>query len=287
MTSLLLGLLAVSLAGPTPALLAGSVRTRRTPRAAMLLWQGIALAAGLAALGAGLSLATDQAWRREPGTVGTLTATLAVVLTGVLLARLTLSAHRVGTSLRTRRRRHRERLELIGRNLEGVMVLDHELPVAYCLPGGNRSRVVVSAGALVRLGGDEVAAVVAHERAHLRARHDLALEAFSVLHHAFPRWVSSRAALAEVRLLVEVLADRVAARAAGATPLARALVALADGRPPSGALGAGGQDLVERVRLLSDEKPHPLQAGLLVVAAVAVVALPTAFLGLPWLLSLR
>ena len=72
-----------------------------------------------------------------------------------------------------------------------VRVLDHEVPLAYCLPGRRTSRVVVSAGTLGLLAGDEVDAVLAHERAHLRARHDLVLEAFDVLHRAFPRWVSS------------------------------------------------------------------------------------------------
>ena len=61
---------------------------------------------------------------------------------------------------------------------------------------------------MTALEPDELDAVLSHEQAHLRARHDLVLEAFTVLHEAFPRWVSSRAALDEVAMLVEVLADR-------------------------------------------------------------------------------
>ena len=65
--------------------------------------------------------------------------------------------------------------------MAGVEVLEHDLPLAYCVPGLGANRVVVSAGALGRLSGDEFHAVLAHERAHLAARHDLVLEAFTLL----------------------------------------------------------------------------------------------------------
>lgn len=287
MTTVLLGALAVSLAGPTPAVTARTGRLRRTPRAAMLWWQGMALAAVLAALGAGLSLVTDNAWRQDLRLPGLALAGVALALTCVVVGRLLLSGHRVGTSLRVSRRRLRDRLDLFARPHGGVQVLEHDVPVAYCLPGLRGARVVVSAGALGQLEADEVTAVIAHERAHLRARHDLVLEAFSVLRRAFPRWVSSDAALSEVRLLVEVLADRAAARTVGAKPVVRALVALAHGPTPPEALGAGGEGLAERARLLGDPRRYPVQATLVTGAALAVLVLPTAFVALPWLLSLR
>jgi Zn-dependent protease with chaperone function len=285
-TTLVLGVLAVVLAGPVPAAMARSPRLRRTPRAAMVLWQAVALAAVLAAVGAGLSLVTDQAWRGEVGAARVAMAGAALSLTLLVGGRLLLSGHRVGTSLRRLRRQHRTQLDLLARRDEAVEVLDHDVPVAYCVPGLRDSRVVVSAGMLGTLGEPEIAAVLAHERAHLRARHDLVLEAFSALHQAFPRWVSSEAALAEVRLLVEVLADRVAVAARDPRPLARALVALAAGRAPEAALGVGGSGLVERVDLLADRRPHRLQALVLAALSVAVLVLPTAFVVLPWLVSL-
>lgn len=298
MTPLLLGVLAVLLAGPVPWSLARVPRTRVTPRAAMLLWQSVALAAVLAALGAGVSLATDRAWQRDPDVGATVVAVVALLVTGLVLGRLLLSGHRIGTRLRALRRRHREQVDLVAQrdaarsHGTSVLVLDHDLPVAYCVPGMARSRVVVSAGAVGRLSDDELDAVLAHERAHLRARHDLVLEAFSALHDAFPRWVSSAAALGEVRLLVEVLADRAAVRGAGPRHLGRALVELADGRaagPGSGvtlAGGATGADLVTRVRLLADRDRHRLQAAVVLVLAVAVLALPTGFVVAPWLAGL-
>ncbi|WP_067432200.1 M56 family metallopeptidase, partial [Nocardioides jensenii] len=215
MTTLVLGVLAVLLAGPVPALMARWPLLRRTPRAAMLLWQSVALGAVLAAVGAGLSLVTDHAWRDTPTVVGWLVAAVALALTVMVVGRLLLSGHQVGTTLRALRRRHRRQLDLLSYDGRGASVLEHDVPVAYCVPGMQGSRVVVSAGAIERLSSVEVEAVLAHERAHLRARHDLVLEAFSVLHRAFPRWVSSEAALVEVQLLAEVLADRAAARVAG------------------------------------------------------------------------
>ena len=293
-TPLLLGLLAVLLAGPAPTLLARLHRTRVTPRSAMVLWQAVALAAVLAALGAALSLVTGTAWRRTPDLAPYAIAGVALLVAGLVLGRLLLSGHLVGTDLRALRRRHRDQLDLLARadaRLPGpaaVRVLEHDLPDAYCVPGRRAERVVVSVGALDRLSADEVTAVVAHERAHLQARHDLVLEAFSVLHHAFPRWVSSAAALAEVRLLVEVLADRAAARDGRRSALGSALVTLAEGRAsgPDFALAAAGPDLLVRVRLIGDRGPHRLQSALLLGLAVAVLVVPTAFVVLPWLAGL-
>lgn len=275
-TPVVLGVLGVVLAGPMPALLARAGWLRRTPAATMLLWQGVVLAAVLSALGAGLSLATSRGW-------GTPSA-LALVVTAVIAARLVMSGHRVGTSLRSLRRHHREQLDLVTQRRGRMAVLETEQPLAYCVPSRTSPRVVVSQGALDRLAPDELDAVLAHERAHLRARHDLVLEAFSVLHRAFPRWVSSASALREVRMLVEVLADKSAARDAGARPLARALVGLAGGPAPSGGLAASGSagELVDRIDLLG-ARPRPVQAVLVALAAVGVVALPTAFVVVPWL----
>ena len=300
MTTLFLSALAVLLSGPVPALLGRTPLLRRVPRAAVTLWQSVSLAAVLSALGAGLSLVTDRGTRA--GWTGYGVALLALLLTAVVLGRMLLSGHRVGTRIRAVRRRHRDLVDLLatrehegperasvpaGRTGEaGVRVLAAQAPLAYCLPGLARSRVVVSAGTFDRLAPDEVGAVLAHERAHLRARHDLLLEAFTVLHTAFPRFVSSATALREVRLLVEVLADRAARRTHGRLPVARALVALADSRAPEAALAAGGAGLVERIRLLEDDRPHRLLAVAVYAAAAATVVLPTTFVALPWLAGL-
>lgn len=302
--------LAVMLSGPVPALLARTPRLRLAPRAAMLLWQSVALAAVLSALGASLALLTstevDDLLRQDssatPGAGAWLVAGVSVLLTGVVLGRLLLTGHRIGSRLRGTRRRHRALLNLMAAQSEGVFVLDGDEPVAYCLPGLGGHRVVLTRGTLEHLGAEEVAAVVAHERAHLMARHDLVLEAFTVLHQAFPRWVSSRSALREVRLLTEILADAAARRRCGARPLARALLALTEGSPldagrvavsvPSppheGALAARGETspLRARIAVLTDDRPHRVLAGGLLASAVGVLVLPTVFVAYPWLRSL-
>jgi Zn-dependent protease with chaperone function len=164
--------------------------------------------------------------------------------------------------------------------------LDVAQPLAYCLPGV-RSRVVVSEGALTALTGDEVAAILTHERAHLRARHDLVLEAFTAVHAAFPRLVRSANALRSVQLLVELLADDAAVRAAGRAPLARALVACASGRAPSGALAIGGTSTVLRVRRLSGRGNSPMLSAAAYLTAAAVLVVPTVALAVPWLTELQ
>jgi Zn-dependent protease with chaperone function len=178
-------------------------------------------------------------------------------------------------------------VDLVGKS-QGthLRILDVAQPLAYCLPGV-RSRVVVSEGALNTLADNEMAAILTHERAHLRARHDLVLEMFTAVHAAFPRFVRSAHALHAVRLLIELLADDAAVRAAGPTPLARALVACASGHTPSGALAAGGPTTVLRVRRLGGRPNSRALAATAYLAAAAVVVVPTVALAVPWLTELH
>ena len=286
MTALVLAALALLLSGPMPAALAHLPSIRRVPRAALVLWQAVALAAVLAALGASLSLATDRVLARSPQWWAWLVALCALALTVIVIVRLLWSGHVVGRRLRALRRRHRAMVDLLATGDADVWVLEHAAPMAYCVPGLRRSRLVLSSAAVATLPRAELAAVLAHERAHLQARHDLVLEAFAVLHRAFPRWVSSAAALKEVQLLVEVLADRAAVRRVGARPLARALVSLAGSPAPESALAAGGAGIVTRVELLSDSARHPWLALTTYAAAAVVLVLPTVLVALPWLSDL-
>jgi Zn-dependent protease with chaperone function len=170
-----------------------------------------------------------------------------------------------------------------GRDLR---VLEVAQPLAYCLPGV-RGRVVVSEGTLDSLAEAEVAAILGHERAHLRARHDLVLEAFTAAHAAFPRFVRSASALGAVQLLAELLADDAAVRVAGRAPLARALVTCASGRTPAGALAAGGTHTLLRVRRLSGSGNSLWVSTAAYLAAAAVLIVPTVALAIPWLTELH
>ncbi len=84
-----------------------------------------------------------------------------------------------------------------------------------------------------------------------------------------------------------MLADDAAVRTAGPTPLARALVACASGRTPSGALAAGGPTTVIRVRRLAG-RPNSLWLSLAAyTAAAAVLFVPTVAVAVPWLTELH
>lgn len=303
MSALAFALVALLLVGPVPALLARAAWPLRAPRAAIVLWQSIAVAAVLSAFSAGLAIASRLF---VPGTDGRPTATitseiavlgwplwltyiLVFALTLLIGGRLALAAVEVAVATRRRRAHHRMVVDLLGdcpHGTPGLRVLHVAEPLAYCLPGV-RSRVVLSEGTLSALTDTEVAAILSHERAHLRARHDLVLEAFIAVHTAFPRFVRSGSALNAVRLLVELLADDAAVRAAGPTPLARALVACASARTPRGALAAGGPTTVLRVQRLAGRPNSLLLALAAYAAAAAVLVLPTIAVAVPWLTELH
>jgi len=263
-----LALLAVALAWPAPRIMARLKGFRRAPLEALVVWQAVSVAGVVSALAVGpAAVATDALPRWAE-------ASALAFSTGMLL-RLLWSGHRIGNRLRSQRREHRELIDVLG-TVSGhdVRVLAHPTPTAYCVPGLRR-RVVLTQGALDALPPEELAAVMSHERAHLRTRHDLVLEFFTVLHEAVPPLLRASAALREVRLLVEVLADRAATRVAGPVPLARALVALAGGARPDATLGAPATESVTRARLdllAADDPPRWLRAAMLAFAVMVFAA---------------
>lgn len=268
----------------------------RAPTAALLLWQALGLAGGLLALEAAASAALAPLGDTHLAALAALPAPLpwqawvAAVLGAAVLARLTwvLSL----SAARTLRERHRHRVlvDLVATRhplLRGTHVVDHDVPVAYCLPG-LRPRVVVSRGVLTALCEDEVRAVLGHERAHVDQRHDLVVLPFVALGATFPWLRAVRCAQEQVGLLVEVLADARAARDHDRRVLARALwkVSGAGGmQAPAGGLGAAGEHVLVRAHRLLDP-PAPLPAPRLALAlgtAAAVASLPWLGLLLPLL----
>jgi Zn-dependent protease with chaperone function len=275
---------AILLAWPVPRLLARMTTVRRGPRAALVLWQSTAVAAVLAALFA--------APAAVPWLIGSaprlrdswLVLALAALLTGIVTVRLLVSGDRVGRNLRSVRRRHRELVDLLATEGDGhTRVLEHTTPTAYCLPGVRR-RVVLTQGTIDRLSPDELEAVMAHERAHLAARHDLVMEFFTVVHEAVPRFVRSSTALREVHLLIEVLADRAAVRRTGVVTTARAIVGMADGPKPAGAMAIRESTAAAkaRIELLEGGRvaglPSPLASALMYAVSVLLVAAPLTLL---------
>lgn len=287
--------------------------TWQRPRTAIVCWQAVGLALGLSAIGLPLALALESyragtavallslaidlvAGRRAAAGFGP--AELALLGAGLAIAAALLGTT-AGCLLRTTRirRRHRDLLTLVARDdpaAPGALVLDHPGATAYCLPGV-RPRVVVSAGTLDLLDGGQLAAVLSHERAHARERHDLVLLPFTALCRTLPgvRWV--RAASDTVALLVEMRADDQARRTHAVAALVGALQRFATAPTrvvPPGALAVTGPatrpaEPVRRVQPdgqagdLSDGPAGDLQARvgrLLQPETRPAVVLPTACL---------
>lgn len=278
---------------------------RRSPAAAILLWQALGLAGGLAAVGALLAVGVSGQGPRL-GVLGGLGSLAGRLIDGqpfaphqpFALAGVRLAALVAGFALFTAlcgvlvmafadavgaRRRQRELLALLAHGdpkVPGALVVDYPAAAAYCLPG-IRSQIVVSVGTLDLLGPAELTAVLAHERAHLRARHDLVLIPFTSLLRPFPKSRLIAQAYRTVALLVEMMADDRALRVRGlvARELATALLRFgtaATGCAPAGALAAAEGELTARVtRLLSPQPPLPRAAqATVVLAATLLVAAP-------------
>jgi Zn-dependent protease with chaperone function len=285
-----LAALALLLAGPVPVRLARADWPAAGPRAALVLWQSVGLAGGLAAIGALLSLGVARSHRHllhglialsQQGFRGTPLWRIGCFCVGVALAGwlLLVLARSFGRALRERRR-HRRIVDLVARPepRSGTLVLEHAVAVAYCVPGV-RPRVVLSEAALQMLDVDELAAVLAHERAHARGRHDLVVQPFIAWQFTFPFLPPAFAATRAVALLVEMLADDAASRRTSPAVVASALARLGASRLPAGALGAAaeGSALAARVRRMLEPPPalSPAVGLLIELAALALVAVPT------------
>ncbi|MFR9725622.1 M56 family metallopeptidase [Streptomyces sp. MS19] len=138
-----------------------------------------------------------------------------------------------------RLRRRRARAELLERSptLPGeeaepgdrLVVLEDDRPDAWLLPG-TPLRLVITSGALRRLKGRQLDAVVAHEQGHVRARHHWLLNCAGALANGFPKVPVFAAFEQQVHRLVELAADDVASRRFGRLTTALALVGLNEDR---------------------------------------------------------
>jgi Zn-dependent protease with chaperone function len=287
---------------------------RRAPATAILLWQALGLAGGIAAVGALLAIGVGGPGVERSGVLGGLAALarrhaagmlpfparelplITLIRIGGLLAGVALFAVLCWVLVMAfvvavqARKRQRELLALLAHGdpkAPGALVVDYPAAAAYCLPG-IRSQIVVSVGTLDLLAPAELAAVLAHERAHLRARHDLVLIPFTSLRRAFPRSRVTRQAYRTVALLVEMMADDRALRVRGlvARELATALLRFGTSGAevaPAGAMAAAEGELTARVkRLLTPPRPlSPVTQAAIVLAAVVLVATPVVLLITP------
>lgn len=289
--ALLLGAMIAATAARRPLL--GLLAARRDPRVGIVAWVGCligVLAAGVAGvvllalpdhgglegllavcLGV-LSHDAMPAWDEGASAVGVI-ALVGLISRGVVVAR----------RQARRRRRERDRFRFLV-TLAGavdtvdrrVMWLDDPRPVAFSI-GGRRGLIAASYGLWASLDPVAVFATLAHERAHLRGRHQLLVDAADALAAAFP-WVPLfRAAPPALRELVEAAADRAAVRRHGVDAVRTALTVLAGVRVPHPGLGMGDTAFDRRLdRLAVGRGPWAVvRFGRCVAAALAVVLMPT------------
>lgn len=190
-----------------------------------------------------------------------------------------------GVRRRTRRREQNlSVLRMVARptsDPRDILWLAHEKPLAFSMSG--RPGVVVATEGLTRhLAPDAVAAVVAHERAHLAGRHHLLVATADALRTALPFVPLFRAAPHAVRELVELSADVAAVRACGPAAVRSALLKVTSHGMPDTALAMAQDSVALRLARLRHGTPPPrglrraVSCGLAGVAATAVPFLTAA-----------
>jgi hypothetical protein len=268
----------------------------RAPRLALLLWHATAVSAVTGAVGLLLSLGLAPYGRGIAPALGALVveraaplsgAHLAAVIAGLLLALAAVGVQAHSSwQLWRQRSRHHLLLQLVSRpDPRGrALVLDHPSAAAYYLPGP-AGCVVVSTGAVDALTECELDAVLAHEHAHARGHHHLALAPFHALRRVLPIRPVTRAA-ARVELLVEMCADDRAARRHGPAQLTTALRRFHElgGHPaPAGTLAAADHAIALRIARLRGAAPpirRPIRWAI-ALAALAVATTPASLYVLP------
>lgn len=277
----------------------------RAPRLAIASWQALTGAVLASTIMAGLALtiptvhvsrhlaeflqACAMALRLHyafPGSAvfGILGALFAIAL----LVRSTWFLSTAAVKMVQERAHHLRVLDLVGQRdaQRGIVILECEESMVYCLPG-RRNRTVVTTAALNALDDNQLEAVLAHERAHLAERHDLAIALSTALAEAFKNMTVFRTAASEISRLVELRADDVAAARTDRLTVADALLAVLSTATahtrPAVALFAGGNGTSARVRrLIPPSNPlGRIQAVVGSLGIAIILTLPLLILGGP------
>lgn len=255
---------------------------------------GLTLAVHATALGGGLShligacVLRLRATYATPG--GAAVAGLGLTLAGGLAARTALTAVSHLRATGRQARRHAQAARLVGHPEPalGAVLVEDARPAAYCV-AGRHPTVVLTTGAVQALDPGQLAAVLAHERAHLAGHHHRLLAMARIGRQVLPFLPLMRAADTQVARLAELHADDTATRARGPGPLAAALVLLATAAAPAGpaparaapVLAAAATDTVQRIhRLLDPAQPLGRARRHLLRATAAALALTPVLLAL-------
>lgn len=273
--------LAAWLSAMASALLAAAIAAALVTKAAATAWPTLTrvLCQGVAG-----TTCTPQVYRSALYSAGI--AILAAVIILAALAALWRYGRRTQRAA-ARTRLHARTALLAGRELAGTgaVVLDDPRPAAYCV-AGRPAAIVVTSGALAVLDPPQLAAVLAHERAHLAGRHHLLATVTRGLAAALPGVPLFTRGAEEVARLAELAADDTAARSVGRPALVAALLAIATGTAVSGAqpavrgaLAAAALAVPARVERLLDppgRRTAALAGLMLALVSAVLIALPAA-----------
>lgn len=263
----------------------------RSPALGIVAWQALTCSVFLSLFLAGVTLAVHE-FPEGPGIIGLLHAcstllvdhdggqaslvmpSIGLVAAALLGASLVVAVLRTGRAQRRETARQLDLLHLVclPHSEPDVVVLQHSTPTVYCLPG-RRKRVVVTEGALNALTDTQLDQVLAHERAHLRSHHHIALGWADAFVTVFRGRLGSAVARSRIAELAEMHADD-AADQTKRWDLATAVLVLAGGARPVGAMGAGGSAVARIHRLVSPATPvrrHTRAAVLGLVTALLLV----------------
>lgn len=274
MSTLLAGVLityGVALGRGVDGWLSRSTWSRHHPRLALRLWQACGFATPSALIGAGFVLTHDV--RTSPRWIAT------AMLISVLITGLSLDVVRRAVAAARIRGRHRLLVGLCARPTadRDVYLLDTPEVAAYCVPGPRRSgRVIVTSAGRRLLTDAEMAATVAHERAHLGQRHHAKILLADTITGLLAPIGLLPGYATQTRRLVEMAADDQAAGVCGRETVASALFRVSAAGPARGTspfLGIAASFTAERIRRLL-QPARPSGRLLSVAVGALVVAIP-------------
>lgn len=211
------------------------------------------------------------------GKAGTALQLGMLILVGLGAAAVAISAARLVRMLvrmRDQTHGHARAVRLVGRRQIGLdaVVIDAPEPAAYSIAGRPHA-VVVTSAALAALTKPQLAAVLAHERAHLDGRHPEIVAVACSLAKTFPGLRLMTEAAHHISRLLEMRADDIAAHEHGRQPILDGILALTGATPvPSGALGAAGVAVLARAERLAGGRDAGCGRTALTAAVVAMTA---------------
>jgi Zn-dependent protease with chaperone function len=201
-------------------------------------------------------IASCLAWLRgvvsgEAGIVPQIVVVGSAIAVGVAAAVATVRLMHAWRAMRCRAHQHAHDVRLVGHRTDDsdVVVIDAPRPAAYCV-SGRPPAIVVTTAALSALDEPQLAAVLAHERAHLAGHHPTVMTCLRGLATVFPRVTLMAEGAHHVSRLLEMCADDAAARRHGSRALLSGLIALCSCGPAE-ALGAADVAVLARANRLA------------------------------------